>query len=57
MFWSWKTFLILYDMIDDLYSLHFIHKTCRTWEQYRIKRKLMKRLEDKKMMLIESKKS
>lgn len=53
MFWSWKTFLTLYDMVDDLYSLHFIHKTCRTWEQYRIKRKLMKRLENKKSMLID----
>ena len=56
MFWSWKTFLQLYDMLDDLYALHFIHKTCRTWEQYRIKKKIMKRLEDKKMW-IESKKS
>ena len=38
-------------MVDDLYSLHFIHKTCRTWEQYRIKRKLMKRLDNKKMLI------
>ena len=51
MFWSWKTFLHLYSMLDDLYTLHFIYKTCRTWEQYRIKKKLMKKLEDKKMLI------
>ena len=50
MFWSWKTFLCLYNMVSDLYTLYIINKKCRTWEEYKKRAKLRRKVEKQHLL-------